>query len=693
MTERVIRVTLDPRGVRTGGSQAEGALRRVADRAKRTSESMRTLRTAVGAAFAAFSARELVQAADAFTNVGNRIRLVTDSQAELNAVREGIVALAQDTRSSLGATAELYERTARAADRFGLSQNEIIDVTRAVNQAAQISGATNVEAANATRQFTQALAGGVLRAEEFNSIIEQTPRLASAIEEGLGLAAGTLRNEVVAGTVSAEDALRALQSQASDLNDEFDTITPTVSQAITTFRNFATVVVGSFNDAAGVTEGFVNIFSLTGEETVLLANRVTDLGLAFREFVEVATVSIANFAEGVAPRFQTLIDTIVGGIAVLLDNDFVEQVSRDSIAANEAQLAAIRERLDAEFDLIRRNAEARREAAEAGRGGSGVDLDLGRLTASTQDLAAFTDEQQKFLDNLLLQEEALARAAETGEEYSQVLEELQIRQLAAGDAAFEFDAIQTLIENRRLADQIDQQNVALERAADIFEQTRTAAEQYNEQIAEAQRLLDDGLIDEDTFLRFEQTLRQSLLNADDAFLTFLEQARRNAQDLLGEALADIFTDGLDDIPSRFARILQQLASQYLASEIFRLLSGLGNNTGAGGGGGGILQSLGTFFGGNFGGGRMTGGPVSAGETVLVGEGGAGANPELFTPSTSGTITPINQLMQAPPEVNVTNVNVFDERAVLDIMASSAGRRVQLNNITRTRTQTKNALRS
>src|SRR5690606_10892335 len=117
--------------------KADADMRRI----RQSAEGMqRQLSTVFGAALAGFGVRELVQIADSWTSINNRLRLVTASTAELTQVQERLFAVSQETRSSFEATADLYAAIARNARELGRSQDELVTLTRSINQAIQISG-------------------------------------------------------------------------------------------------------------------------------------------------------------------------------------------------------------------------------------------------------------------------------------------------------------------------------------------------------------------------------------------------------------------------------------------------------------------------------------------------------------------------------------------------------------------------
>ena len=99
----------------------------------------------------------------------------------MNMVVEALFQTSQETRQSVSATAEVYQRFAQANKQLGMSQEEMLAVMKTVNQTVAISGVSASSAAAALTQLGQGMGSGVLRGEELNSILEQTPRLAQAI--------------------------------------------------------------------------------------------------------------------------------------------------------------------------------------------------------------------------------------------------------------------------------------------------------------------------------------------------------------------------------------------------------------------------------------------------------------------------------------------------------------------------------
>lgn len=185
---------------------------------------------------AAFSARNLAAMSDEAGELNARLKLATKSTEEFNRAQAGTFRIAQATRTSWKATAELYARIERSTRDIGLNQATILQLTETINKAAQLSGGGQAAEA-ALFQLSQGLAAGQLRGEELNSVLEQTPRLAEAIASGMGKGVGELRKLAMEGKLTAEEVLRALVNQSDEVAREFAELPPTISGGFTQIRN------------------------------------------------------------------------------------------------------------------------------------------------------------------------------------------------------------------------------------------------------------------------------------------------------------------------------------------------------------------------------------------------------------------------------------------------------------------------
>ncbi|MDH5799991.1 MAG: tape measure protein, partial [Gammaproteobacteria bacterium] len=190
-------------------------------------------------------AGDVIKAADTMSLLESKIRLVSKSNEEAAIRQSAVFESAQRTRSEYEATVTLYSRMARATDTLNLSQAKQLQLTETINKAIKVSGATNTEAEAAVTQLSQGLAAGALRGEELNSVMEQTPRLAQAIAQGMGLTIGQLREYGKQGKLTAEAVVKALSSQSDAIQREFEKVPVTVGQATTQLENSLLRLSGS----------------------------------------------------------------------------------------------------------------------------------------------------------------------------------------------------------------------------------------------------------------------------------------------------------------------------------------------------------------------------------------------------------------------------------------------------------------
>lgn len=219
-------------------------------------------RSAFAAIGTAFSARQLIETTDAYTNMNSKLKLVSDSVQEYTNAQKALFSIAQSNKTGLNETVSLYSRIALGMKDMGSSQAQILKVVDSVGKALKISGASTSEAASVTTQLSQALASGTLRGEEFNSVMENGPRLARAIADGLKAPIGSLREMAKEGKLTSDQVIQALESQSSALSQEAASMQTTVGQAWQMLENAATSYIGEADQANGTSRELASTIEL-----------------------------------------------------------------------------------------------------------------------------------------------------------------------------------------------------------------------------------------------------------------------------------------------------------------------------------------------------------------------------------------------------------------------------------------------
>lgn len=239
-------------------SQADTALDKLSDTGSKATGVLKTLAATLGIAF---GVREVLQAADAYKTLTNRLALVTTSTEQLAAAQSEVFRISQETRAPLQATAEVYQRLATNADQLGLTLTEVGQTTEQINKLMAISGTSAQSAEAALTQLGQAFASGTLRGEELNSVMEQAPALAKAIADGMGVTVGQLRQLGQDGKITASAVVEALKAQGDAIDSQFSRMVPTLSQATQQIGNSFVGLVGRIDSISGSTTGMGSAIS------------------------------------------------------------------------------------------------------------------------------------------------------------------------------------------------------------------------------------------------------------------------------------------------------------------------------------------------------------------------------------------------------------------------------------------------
>lgn len=226
--------------------------------------------------------RQVARMADQWAQVTGRLRLATKGAVDSAEAMERVYQVAQRTSSEMESTAGLVAKITGNLRDMGVESKaafgSALGLAETINKTFVISGASAAAQSNAITQFTQSLAGGVLRAEEFNSVVENSDRLARALADGMGKSMGELRKAVNDGKVSASEMLKAIQSQADVIDAEFQQIPQTIGNAWTQLQNAVLRYVGTADQARGVSARIAQSIGWIAENLDRLVNAVVTLG-------------------------------------------------------------------------------------------------------------------------------------------------------------------------------------------------------------------------------------------------------------------------------------------------------------------------------------------------------------------------------------------------------------------------------
>lgn len=290
----IVHLGIDATDLRKGEKQVESSFGRMEKLAKRTAAT-------IGGIFAGIQlfdfAKEIVNTADTMKLLEGRLKLVTDSNEQFADAQKKLFDISNKTRTAYEGTLTLYARMARAARTTGTTQEDMLRVTESVSKALIVSGASTAEAQGALVQLSQGLAANALRGQEMNSVLEQIPRVAQLVSDGLEIGTASLRDMGAEGELTAKKVIDAILSQTDIIDQEFKMMPKTVGQSITVATNHWQKFVAEFDKASGMTDAIIDgIYGIVNAMKGLDAKDIQDIADAMHMIGSTAEKTIKIIA-------------------------------------------------------------------------------------------------------------------------------------------------------------------------------------------------------------------------------------------------------------------------------------------------------------------------------------------------------------------------------------------------------------
>lgn len=655
------------------------------------------LAAAAGLGGLTLALRQTALLGDQFTTTLNRLQSATGSMQAAGAVYAQLAALSQQTGASIAESANAFARFSIAAREIGATNSQIVTLTRTVQQAGLIAGASTQEAAAGVLQLGQALASGRLQGDELRSILENMPTLAEALARELGVSIGQLRTMGSEGQLTSDRVFQALLRASEQINEQFDRLTPTMGRAFGALGQAMTEFVGRLDQALGLSQSISSV--------------VTGMAAFVRGGTE-------RFFPTEEARVQAEVSTRAGNIARLrgelpeaqaaLDAQLAQFVPRNAtperaeqarqFALQDPQVQAQAQRLER---LRRDLAEEQRLFREAAEARTRIEAEGAERTAAEQaEAEARRLEAQRRADEEWLrairerQDPRLRIEREYADRVRQIDERLasasidaaEADRLRAGEVEARARALRSLEgaaggavrTTERLTEAERDHARQIERGMALAQQNRTEQERYAEQVRQLDAALEAARITQEQYNRAVQQLDPAQRAAREAAQRAAQEAeqqmRRQEQeaertvdritDFFGNSFARSFesTGGgfrslMDSMRraaiSTFASIAAQAIIRPIIAPIVQGFagSGLGSLFGIGGGGakgaagatGGFGLGFDQILGGVGLGSRMFGGGSLFGSGGMFGGIGQGVSNFLGTPlyTPSSAFSPSN----------------------------------------------------
>lgn len=246
------------RELRRANGVTDKQMRDIERRHKQAADTVSRTMGRLGGALAGGAALKGAQALiDTATRIDNALKVAGVSGAELTTVYDALFKSAQANAAPMEALVQLYGRASLVQKELGISTSELLKFTDNVAVALRVSGKSAAESSGALLQLSQALGSGVVRAEEFNSMLEGALPIVQAAARGIDEAGGSvakLRHLVVEGKVSSTAFFRGFQAGAVTLKDQVAGSTYTVAQGFVRLQNVAIDAAKRLNTVTGASD-------------------------------------------------------------------------------------------------------------------------------------------------------------------------------------------------------------------------------------------------------------------------------------------------------------------------------------------------------------------------------------------------------------------------------------------------------
>ncbi|ANI14485.1 hypothetical protein A9C11_11035 [Pseudomonas citronellolis] len=418
--------------------------------------SLTPLATAISGLIAVDTLRRMQEVGEEFSLLQARIKRLSSDTESAAANYQSLLAISSRTGTVLGNSVKLWENLTLTIRELGGTDAQVLRLAETLQKIGAIGGSSSQEMTDALRQFGQSLSAGIVRAEEFNSIVEGMPQLAREIANGLGIPFGQLRQELLDGKLTADRVLTAIQKRSEDVDREFSKLPRTVGQAANALSNDFGNAVSALDRAVKASQTLARWMDLIGVGIRDLSGNRTEIE-QFNKLIQ----DRSSLMEQLANQEE------MGASQGQIDD------TKNRIAAINAEIKALQDR---------RVEQQKGEGAKIGSGS-------GRATGDAQSLKALED---------LKEEAALARLV--GEERAKAA---AIAKLGAGATQEEKD------QASALAVEIYRANEGRKQSTRLTKEQDAAQKKYDDQAK-------NGAIDNEQLIgRLSQELAMAGMNAED----------------------------------------------------------------------------------------------------------------------------------------------------------------------------------
>ncbi|EOP7936629.1 tape measure protein [Escherichia coli] len=309
--------------------QADQAFDSIERGAKRADRQVNTLKTSIKALsrvihllLAAEAVRQFIDMAEQAKMLRVKIKLLTGEAEATERVFNRLKDISKETGQSLKDTGDLWQGLAISLKNTSATEGQVLNLVSTLQKLGSLGGVSAEQLSNSMRQFRQAIDAGVLQAEEFNSIRDNTPTIVQEMARQMGLSMGQFRAEMLDGKITAERMLNAIQASTQETNEKFAQLPRTTGIAFNELKVEMMGVVEQLDDLFGISDGVVTAIDLItggveglGKGAKFAATCFNTLKTAGSEFIDIfddVAVKAGEVAEEII-RMVTPIKALMDG--------------------------------------------------------------------------------------------------------------------------------------------------------------------------------------------------------------------------------------------------------------------------------------------------------------------------------------------------------------------------------------------
>jgi tape measure domain-containing protein len=383
---------------------------------------------------------QIARTADAYKLLQARIEGSTRSSAEFRTAFDNLKNTARETGVALSSTVDIFQRLSFSRDEIGASVEQMALFTDTVSKLGVVSGASTQALNAGLTQLGQGLSAGVLRAEEFNSILENIPAVGQRIADGFGVTVGELRALVLEGEVLSKDVFDVLIAQSKEISAEFERFPTTVDRAMANAKLRIIEAIGALNEGTNSTQGFILAIEVAGRTISALANLISGFANTAKAAFTLVAAQITSAFTGATKAIQGTLNFAIAGLNKLRKEgnkigklDFAIDVSdvdimQAGLADAQEQLKKAGDNFKSAFNNIQVGAnESTIATGDLTQGTEELKEKYGALRDQIKGLGEDSEESGK------KRKEAEDRAKEALEDYIKVAEEARKKEIERGN--------------------------------------------------------------------------------------------------------------------------------------------------------------------------------------------------------------------------------------------------------------------